>query len=209
MKKKALIGVTLLLVSSMLLGACNVPNEEIEKYLLEMGEVAKNLNAINDSVARGNWEEAQKSLGQAQIHHSNIDAGIDDLEQKGVDSTQIERGRAASTYLNIAHAAIDRMLIVHIGLAELKPLMEGLSEGTKEDVLEAIDKLNALVLTIRNTKSAIQNYLDYAKIYYGNNPEDAKKLKADTTIPKFEQLYKDLDAQETTIEGYISTLSQN
>ena len=134
MKKKAFIGVMLLLVSSMLLGACNVPKEEIEKYLLEMGEVAKNLNALNDSAARGTWEDAQQNLEQANIHHSNIDAGIDELEQKGIDSTQIERGRVASTYLNNAYEVIDKMLIVHIGLAELKPLMEGLSEGTKEDV---------------------------------------------------------------------------
>lgn len=208
MKKKALIGGVVLLVSSVLLGACNAPQQEIEKYIVEMGELASNLNAIETSAAQGNWEGAQRSLEQAKIYHFNIDVGIDGLEKKGVDSAQIDRGRVASIYLHKGFEVIDNMLIVHMKIAQLTPLMEGLSEGTKEDVAKALDWLNELMVIIRDTKSSVASFLDYANDYYSNNPDDGKKLHADTTIPKMEQLSNQLEEAESKFKNYIDTLSK-
>ncbi|MFC1869762.1 hypothetical protein ACFLYE_00650 [Chloroflexota bacterium] len=209
MKRKALVGTVLLVLSSLLLGACAVPQEEIDKYIAELGELAGNLDAIDASAAQGNWEEAQSSLEQAKIHHSNIEEGINELEQKGVEPAQIARGRAASTYLHKAVEIIDRMLVVHRKTSELRPKMEVLSQGTQEDVARALDALNELTLVIPDTKSSIKGFLDYANNYHSSNPEDARKLRVDTAIPKMEQLHTQLDVRETEFKGYIGTLSKS
>ncbi len=50
MKNKAHIGV-LLLVSLVLLSACNVPQQGIEEYIAEMGELSNSLDAIDTAGA--------------------------------------------------------------------------------------------------------------------------------------------------------------
>jgi hypothetical protein len=208
-RKKWLIGAVLLMFPSVLPVACTAPVEEIEQLMTEMGELGGNLDAVDASSAQGNLEGVQSNLEQAKIHLSNIDTGIDELEEKGIDSTQIERCRAASTYLHKGFEVIENILILNLEIAESESTMEGLSEGTKEDVSEAIDSLNELILLPRNTKSAIQDFLDYAANYYYNSPEDAKKLKVDTTIPEWEQLYDELDTLESEFEGWIDHLSES
>ena len=204
MKRIAIILISALLTISLLVGGCT--QEEIDKYLTEMGGLAGDLDAIDAAAAQGKWQEAKNSLEQAQMHHSNIDAGIDDLEASGIEPLQIERGRVASTYLHKAVDIIENMLAWHMTLPELN--MEGLSEATKEEVAEAVSKLNELNTIAESTKSSIEEFLDYAGIYNSNNPDDAKKMKADSTIPHMKKLYNDLDARQAEFQEYIDKLSK-
>ncbi len=198
-----LIVIVAMLALPMLTFGCS--QSEVDKFVAEMGQVAGSLDAIDASATQGNWQQARNSLDQAKLHHSKIDAGIDDLEKRGVDPTQIERGRSGSTYLHNAVNIIDNMLVWHMTLPTLN--MEGLSKGTKDDVARAVTTLNQLIAAAENTKSTINVFLNYAKTYENRYPDDAKKIKANTAIPRMEQLYNDLVTRQSDFRGFIKTLT--
>jgi hypothetical protein len=177
---------------------------EVDKFVTEMGQVAASLDAIDASAAQGNWQQAKDSLEQAKLHHSKIDAGIDDLQKRGVDQTQIERGRAASTCLHDAVNIIDNMLVWHMTLPTLN--MEGLSKGTKDDVARAVSTLNQLITIAENTKTSIDGFLNYAGTYNNKYPDDAKKMRVNTAIPKMEQLRNDLMTRQSEFRSIIKNL---
>ncbi|MFC1958095.1 toll/interleukin-1 receptor domain-containing protein [Chloroflexota bacterium] len=187
----------------------NQPREEIERYLIEMSQITNQLAAIYHSINEGNLDDAQENARKARISQSNIDKGIDELEKQGTDAVQIERGRVASTCVNKLGKAADSVLAMQIKIAETRPLLDRLSEGTKEDVSKAMDALTELANVIRDAKDAIQNYLNYATDYYGMYPEDAKKLETDTLVPQLQKLYKQIEAQESRMTGWGDTLSEN
>jgi len=201
MKKNFFVIMVTLLILPILPGGC--AQEGIDKYITEIGELADNLNAFETQAAQGNWEEAKQSIEQAKIHHANIDAGIDELEKTGFDSREIARGRAASAYLLKAFEVIDHMLLVHMKVAGLLPQMEGLSRATAAEAGKTLYELSELLTIIKKTQSSIESFLTYANDYSDNNPDDAKKLHADTTIPRMEQLYQQL---EETAAKFINTV---
>ena len=190
-----------LLILPILPGGC--AREGIDRYIAEIGELASNLNAFETQAAQGNWEEAKQSIEQAKVHHTNIDAGIDELEKTGFDSREIARGRAASTYLHKALEIIDNMLLVHMKVAGLAPQMERLSRATAGEAGETLQELGELLTMLKNTQGSIESYLDYASDCNNDNPDDAKKLHADTTIKKMKQLYQQL---EETAARFINTV---
>ena len=71
--------------------------------------------------------------------------------------------------------------------------MERLSQLTAGEAGETLQELGELLTMIKNTRSSIESYLDYASDYNNDNPDDAKKLHVDNTITKMEQLYQQLE----------------
>lgn len=203
---KTPVGFVPVLLFSLLMGACSADSPEIDQYMVEMAGLANKLIAIDAAAAQGLWQEAGQDLEQTRVSLAAVDAGIDELANRGVDSKQLEKGRAASTYLHQAAKVSEVMISWYQRLAEVNP--EGLTGGSGIDNDVAIGSLNELITLAGDARSLLWDFLEYGQKYYASDTDGARKLKAEITIPRLERLYNQLDDRIAEFEGYLDTLSQ-
>lgn len=190
----------LLLLFSVLSTGCVATQEEIDEYIAEMDEIASNLDATTNYVAQENWAQAQNSLDKAMTHLSTIDNGINDLEQRGVDPAQIERGRAGSTYLHKASDVMYKIIAWNMDKDEVKTQPDGLEGGTEEDIQRVIDAINTLTSDLNDMQDSIDTFVEYSEDYRSKYPEDAQNFEVGNAIQDMEQLNNQLKSRSSQFE---------
>ena len=203
---RSLISSILVFLLSLMLSACSAASPKMDAYMMEMSGLANNLITIDAALAHGDWQEAGQDLEQIKVSLVAVATGFDGLEDEGIDSKQVQKGRAALTYLKKVSDVSGIMVLWHRKVAEVNP--ESLTKNGAIDKNVAVGSLNELITMAGDARDVLWDFLEYGQQYYSSDTDGARKLKAEITVPRSQLLYAQLDEQIVEFEGYLDILDK-